>query len=89
MANNRYKPEEIATKLRKVEVLVGQGMARSVDLNAISVPVRWMQSLHLTPDPSHHVLWRVLDLIKTKRSRDLFHVCRGPSLERQLTKRMG
>ena len=28
MATKRHKPEEIATKLRQVEVLVGQGMAR-------------------------------------------------------------
>ena len=28
MANKRYKSEEIVTKLRQVEVLVGQGMAR-------------------------------------------------------------
>ena len=28
MANNRHKPEEIVTKLRQVDVLVGQGMAR-------------------------------------------------------------
>jgi transposase len=28
MANRRHKPEEIVTKLRQVEVLVGQGMAR-------------------------------------------------------------
>jgi putative transposase len=28
MANKRHKPEEIVTKLRQVEVLVGQGMAR-------------------------------------------------------------
>ena len=28
MANKRPKPEEIVTKLRQVEVLVGQGMAR-------------------------------------------------------------
>ncbi len=28
MGNKRYKPEEIVTKLRQVEVLVGQGMAR-------------------------------------------------------------
>ena len=27
MANKRHKPEEIVTKLRQVEVLVGQGMA--------------------------------------------------------------
>ncbi len=28
MATKRHKPEEIVTKLRQVEVLVGQGMAR-------------------------------------------------------------
>jgi len=28
MANKRHKPEEIVTKLRQVEVLVGQGNAR-------------------------------------------------------------
>jgi putative transposase len=28
MANKRHKPGEIVTKLRQVEVLVGQGMAR-------------------------------------------------------------
>ena len=28
MANNCHKPEEIVTKWRQVEVLVGQGMAR-------------------------------------------------------------
>ena len=28
MANKRRKPEEIVTKLRQVDVLVGQGMAR-------------------------------------------------------------
>ena len=28
MANKRHKPEEIVTKLREVDVLVGQGMAR-------------------------------------------------------------
>ena len=28
MANNRHKPAEIVTKLRQVEVVAGQGMAR-------------------------------------------------------------
>ena len=28
MANKRHKPEEIVSKLRQVDVLVGQGMAR-------------------------------------------------------------
>ena len=28
MANKRHKPEEVVTKLRQVDVLVGQGMAR-------------------------------------------------------------
>ena len=30
MATKRHKPEEIVTKLRQVEVLVGQGMAHQV-----------------------------------------------------------
>ena len=29
MSNKRHKPEEIVTKLRQVEVPVGQGIARS------------------------------------------------------------
>lgn len=28
MANKRHKPEEVVQKLRQVDVLVGQGMAR-------------------------------------------------------------
>ena len=28
MGSKRYKPEQIVTKLRQIEVLVGQGMAR-------------------------------------------------------------
>ena len=34
MANKRHKPEEIVTKLRQVEVLVGQGMARAVPVTS-------------------------------------------------------
>jgi putative transposase len=30
MGIKRHKPEEIVTKLRQVEVLVGQGVARAV-----------------------------------------------------------
>jgi hypothetical protein len=37
MANKRYKPEEIVTKLRQVEVLVGQGMARIDAIREIGV----------------------------------------------------
>ena len=37
MANKRAKPEEIVSKLRQVEVLVGQGMARSDAIRQISV----------------------------------------------------
>ncbi len=35
MANKRPKPEEIVSKLRQVEVLMGQGMSR---LDAIEQP---------------------------------------------------
>jgi len=37
MANKRHKPEEIVTKLRQVEVLVGQGMARIDGIREIGV----------------------------------------------------
>ena len=37
MANKRHKPEEIVTKLRQVEVLVGQGMARIDAIREIGV----------------------------------------------------
>ena len=37
MANKRHKPEEIVTKLRQVEVLVGQGMARIDAIRKIGV----------------------------------------------------
>jgi len=37
MANNRPKPEEIVTKLRQVEVLVGQGMKRIDAIREIGV----------------------------------------------------
>ena len=37
MANKRHKPEEIVTKLRQVEVFVGQGMARIDAIREIGV----------------------------------------------------
>ena len=37
MANKRPKPEEIVTKLRQVEVLMGQGMSRLDAIRQISV----------------------------------------------------
>ena len=37
MSNKRHKPEEIVTKLRQVEVLAGQGMARIDAILQISV----------------------------------------------------
>ena len=37
MVNKRHKPEEIVTKLRQVEVFVGQGMARIDAIRQISV----------------------------------------------------
>jgi len=37
MANKRHKPEEIVTKLRQVEVLVGQGKARIDAIREIGV----------------------------------------------------
>ena len=37
MANNRPKPEEIVSKLRQVEVLMGQGMSRLDAIRQIGV----------------------------------------------------
>ena len=37
MGIKRYKPEEIVTKLRQVEVLAGQGMARVDAIRQISI----------------------------------------------------
>ena len=37
MSNKRHKPEEIVTKLRLVEVFVGQGMARIDAIREIGV----------------------------------------------------
>ncbi len=37
MAIKRHKPEEIVTKLRQVEVLVGRGMARIDAIREISI----------------------------------------------------
>ncbi len=37
MATKRHKPEEIVTKLRQVEVLVGQGMARVDAIRGIRI----------------------------------------------------
>ena len=37
MATKRHKPEEIVTKLRQVEVLVGQGMARIDAIREIGI----------------------------------------------------
>ena len=40
MGIKRHKPEEIVTKLRQVEVLVGQGMARIEAIRQISIAER-------------------------------------------------
>ncbi|GAG06018.1 unnamed protein product [marine sediment metagenome] len=37
MANNWHKPEEIVSKLRQVDVLVGQGMARIDAIRQVSI----------------------------------------------------
>ncbi len=37
MANKHHKPEEIVAKLRQVEVLVGQGMARIDAIREMSI----------------------------------------------------
>jgi len=37
MANKRHKPEEIVSKLRQVDVLVGQGMVRVDAIRQVSI----------------------------------------------------
>ncbi len=37
MAKKRHRPEEIVTKLRQVEVLVGQGMARGDAIREVRI----------------------------------------------------
>ena len=37
MSNKRHKPEEIVTKLRQVDVLVGQGMVRTDAIRQVSI----------------------------------------------------
>jgi len=37
MSTKRHKPEEIASKLRQVEVLVGQGMRRIDTIREVSI----------------------------------------------------
>lgn len=37
MGNKRHKPEEIVSKLRQVDVLVGQGMARVDAIRQVSI----------------------------------------------------
>lgn len=37
MANKRHKPEEIVTKLRQVDVLAGQGMARADAIREVQI----------------------------------------------------
>ncbi len=48
MANKRAKPEEIVTKLRQVEVLVGQGMPRADAIRQISVTEQTYYLIELT-----------------------------------------
>jgi len=47
MARKHHKPEEIVTKLRQVEVLAGQGLARVDAIRQVSITeqiyYRWRQ----------------------------------------------
>ena len=49
MGIKRHKPEEIVTKLRQVEVLAGQGMARVDAIRQISITeqtyYRWRKAI--------------------------------------------
>lgn len=45
MGIKRHKPEEIVTKLRQVEVLVGQGMARIDAIREVCIAEQTFYSL--------------------------------------------
>ena len=45
MGIKRHRPKEIVTKLRQVEVLVGQGMVRIDAIRQISIAERMMAGL--------------------------------------------
>ena len=47
MANKRHKPEEIVCKLRKVEILVGQGTARVDAIHKFSINEQTYRKLSL------------------------------------------
>ncbi len=47
MANKRHKPEEIVTKLRQVDVLVGQGMVRVDAIRQVSITEAEVQSIYV------------------------------------------
>ncbi len=57
MGIKRHKPEEIVTKLRQVEVLVGQGMARIDAIREICV-VEQTVPIRLSPTPTICRVWR-------------------------------
>ena len=40
VASKRHKPEEVVSKLRRAEVLIGQGVARAVTIGEVSVTER-------------------------------------------------
>ncbi len=71
MTGKREKPDEIVTKLRQVEVLVGQGMAR-VDANRLVAqshsPVRRTLAKLGTPKITFYLYGR---LSRCKRDVDL------------------
>ncbi len=40
MAKKRHKPEEIVTKLRQIDILIGQGMARIDTIREVRIVER-------------------------------------------------
>ena len=50
MANKRAKPEEIITKLRQAEVLMGQGMSRLDAIRQIGVVEQTYEGTEASPE---------------------------------------
>ncbi len=58
MARKHHKPEEIVLKLRQVDVLVGQGMARPDAIRQVSITEQTYYRCDLRPN-SPPVIWRI------------------------------
>jgi hypothetical protein len=72
MRSKRHKPEEIVTKLRQVEVLLGQGMAQQPSVNILNRPRRFQAPESLIQSQIPTVRFESLADVLTLFSDDRF-----------------